>query len=116
GNGAPTHRDRILRALIGLEAAMELVDETRSTPPSGYHGPAERDTAAATNIALTPGSPIDPNAVGPVTPTAGELRDIQRKSRMASGGRMTIPRELALGVALGQFTLEQALSLHGLRA
>ncbi len=116
GNGAPTHRDRILRALIGLEAAMELVDETRSTPPSGYHGSAERDTAAATNIALTPGAAIDPASVGPVVPTAGELRDIQRKSRLASRGRFTIGRDLALGVALGEMTLEQALSRQGQRA
>lgn len=116
GDGAPTFRDRILRSLGDLDVAVELVDETRSTPPSGYHGNGERDTLAATNIALTPGSPIDPLAVGPVTPTDGELRDIQRKSRLASQGRLTIPRELALGVALGRFTLEQALSLHRQKA
>lgn len=116
GDGAPTYRDRILRGLQGLDVAIELVDETRSTPPSGYHGNAERDTAAATNIALTPGSPIDVALVGPITPSAGELRDIQRKSRVASQGRLTINRDLALGVALGHFTLDEALSRQSQKA
>jgi hypothetical protein len=116
GNGAPTYRDRILRSFAGMSVDVELVDETRSTPPSGYHGNAERDTAAATNIALTPGLIIDVEAVGPVVPTRGELRDIQRKSRVASEGRLTINADLALGVALGLFTLEQALSLQSQKA
>ena len=47
-----------------------------------------------------------------MTPTDGELRDIQRKSRLASRGMFTIGRDLALGVALGEFTLEQALFLQ----
>jgi hypothetical protein len=116
GDGAPTYRDRILHALAGLDLPVEMVDETRSTPPSGYHGNAERDTVAATHIALTPGEPIAPEHVGPVVPTDGELRDIQRKSRLASRGRFTIGRDLALGVALGEMTLEQAVSRHGQKA
>lgn len=118
GNGAPTCRDRILRALRGLDLTVELVDETRSTPPSGYHGNAERDTAAATNIALTPGMPIDLEAVAasPIMPSAGELRDIQRKSRLASAGRLTIGRDLALGVALGHLTLDEAIFRHTQKA
>ena len=109
GNGAPTYRDRILQTLGGLDASLELVDETRTTPPD-YHGPAERDTGAATNIALTPGAPLAMSDLRPARPTEGELRDIQRKSRVASAGQVTITRALARNVALGRLTLDEALA------
>lgn len=108
GNGAPTFRDRILQTLGGLAAALELVDETRSTP-SDYRGAAERDTGAATNIALTPGTPIRVSELRPARPSEGELRDIQRKSRVASDGKVTISRALARNVALGRLTLDDAI-------
>lgn len=111
GNGAPTSRDRILRALDGLPLRMELVDETRSTPIA-YHGNAERDTVAATNIALTPGRIIDPEWIRRPRPTDGELRDIQRKSRLASEGMVTISRALARHVALGRLTMDQAIERY----
>lgn len=109
GHGAPTCRDRILRTLVDLDVPLELVDETRSTPVS-YHGNAERDTAAALAIALLPGTPITAQDIRPVTPTEGELRDIQRKSRMASQGAVTITKDLAMHVALGVLTLDEAVS------
>ena len=108
GNGAPTFRDRILNTLAGLPAVIELVDEHHSTP-ARHHGNAERDTAAATSIALQRGIPILASDVGPVRPTAGELRDIQRKSRLASEGQVTISRILARRVALGRITLDEAV-------
>lgn len=108
GNGAPTFRDRILATLGGFDATLELVDETRSTP-ADYHGAAERDTGAATNIALTPGTPLALSDLRPARPTEGELRDIQRKSRLASRGAVTITRSLARNVALGHITLDQAV-------
>jgi hypothetical protein len=108
GNGAPTSRDRILNTLAGLPLPIEIVDETNSTPAS-YHGNAERDTAAATRIALTPGTLLAASDVGPVRPTEGELRDIQRKSRLASEGKVTISRVLARRVALGRLTLDEAV-------
>ena len=108
GNGAPTHRDRILQALAGLDVPFELVDERRTTPITA-RGPAERDTAAATHIALTPGAPLGLLDLRPVRPTEGELRDIQRKSRLASEGALTISRYLARNVALGRLTLDEAL-------
>jgi len=108
GDGAPTCRDRILQGLAGVNAALELVDETRTTPPD-YHGPAERDTAAATNIALSPGIPLLVSELRPARPTEGELRDIQRKSRVASQGALTITRALARHVALGRLTIDEAV-------
>lgn len=111
GDGAPTFRDRILQTLAGMPFVLELVDESNSTPAS-YHGAAERDTQAATRIALTPGLPVSASDVGPVIPTEGELRDIQRKSRLASAGKVTIPRALARRVALGRLTLDEAVQRH----
>lgn len=108
GNGAPTFRDRILQSLGGLPIELELVDEHRSTPVV-YHGNAERDTGAATNIALTPGAPLHASDLRPAIPTEGELRDIQRKSRVASQGELTITRALARNVALGRLTLDEAV-------
>lgn len=109
GHGAPTCRDRILRTLLDLDVALELVNESRSTPHN-YHGNAERDTAAALAIALVPGTPITAQDVRPVQPTLGELRDIQRKSRMASRGAVTITKTLAMHVALGVLTLDEAVT------
>jgi len=111
GDGAPTFRDRILHTIAGMRVVLELVDESHSTP-ANYHGAAERDTQAAARIAITPGSPLAASDVGPVIPTEGELRDIQRKSRMASDGKVTISRALARNVALGRLTLAQAVQLH----
>lgn len=108
GNGAPTFRDRILHTLVGLDVTLELVDESHSTPV-GTHGNMERDTQAATCIALTPGVPLLASHLRPVIPTEGELRDIQRKSRMASQGALTINRALARHVALGRLTLDEAI-------
>ena len=109
GNGAPTFRDRILHTLAGLDVQLELVDESHSTPV-GTHGNMERDTQAATCIALTPGILLLASDIGPVVPTEGELRDIQRKSRMASEGMLTISRNLARHVALGRLTLDEAIT------
>ncbi|HUR68722.1 MAG TPA: hypothetical protein VM370_05700 [Candidatus Thermoplasmatota archaeon] len=108
GDGAPTFRDRILQTLGDIDAAFELVDERRSTPQD-YHTAAERDTGAATNIALTPGAPLMLSDIHPARPTEGELRDIQRKSRMASQGTLTISRALARNVALGYLSLDAAI-------
>ena len=115
GNGAPTFRDRILQTLAGLPVALEMVDESHSTPV-GTHGQAERDTQAATNIALTPGTPLLASDVHPVRPTEGELRDIQRKSRLVSEGQITISRSLARHVALGRLTLDEAVARQQGRA
>lgn len=108
GNGAPTFRDRILHTLVGLDLPLEIVDESHSTP-AARHGNMERDTQAATSIALTPGVPLLASQVRPVVPTEGELRDIQRKSRLASEGMLTITRALARNVALGRLTLDEAI-------
>jgi hypothetical protein len=115
GNGAPTFRDRILQTIASLPVMLEMVDESHSTPV-GTHGQAERDTQAATNIALTPGTPLMVSDLHPVRPTEGELRDIQRKSRLVSEGQVTISRSLARHVALGRLTLDEAVARQQGRA
>ncbi|MHB8584265.1 MAG: hypothetical protein ACYDDF_00295 [Thermoplasmatota archaeon] len=106
GHGAPTYRDRILRALQGLDVRIELVDETASTPAT-WRRAEERDTQAAEAIALERG--FAPPPVREIHPSDGELRDIQRKSRLASQGRVTIGRALARSVAVGELTLAEAI-------
>ena len=110
GHGAPTMRDRILVALAArpalAHARVEVVDETDSTPQR-YSSPAERDTTAAASIALATGSPVV--SVAEPVPSEGEVRDIQRKSRLASVGELTISRALAHAVAVGDMTLDEAL-------
>lgn len=115
GHGAPTYRDRILQTLAGIDARLELVNETSSSPV-GMHGNAERDCAAAANIALIPGFPLSASDVNPVVPTPGEMRDIQRKSRLLSEGQLTISRALARNVLLGHLTLDDAINAQRQKA
>jgi hypothetical protein len=108
GDGAPTQRDRILN---GISAAMEgsgeavkveLVDERNSSDV-----PHHSDTGAALKIALTPGKAVF--GWRTISPSEGELRELQRRSRILSGGRLTISKELALKVALGELTMAEAI-------
>ena len=58
-------------------------------------------------IAFTSGEKVE---VQPeVCPTPGEVRDIKRLSRIASGGRFTISTETASQVALGKISLADAV-------
>jgi hypothetical protein len=44
-----------------------------------------------------------------MNPTEGELRELQRRSRIKSQGRVTISSEMARRVALGELTLIEAI-------
>jgi hypothetical protein len=46
-----------------------------------------------------------------ITPTEGQLKEIQRQSRKLSNGRKTISTELALAVARGEMPLHEAIVL-----
>ncbi|MGD1060914.1 MAG: hypothetical protein ABR879_05605 [Methanomassiliicoccales archaeon] len=102
GHGDATKRDRVIRSIWNLVDEVEVVDETGTT------GRKKRnDIEAAKRIAMTKGeiveSPPEPN------PTPGEVRDVQRLSRIASKGQVTISAELAAAVARGEMTMGQAL-------
>jgi hypothetical protein len=42
-------------------------------------------------------------------PTDGDLREIQRQSRIFSSGEITIPTELARMVVCGEISMEEAI-------
>ena len=63
---------------------------------------------AARRIAQTPGHVVRT----PLTlhPTPGAIADVQRLSRIGSGGRLTIPRTAAHRVLCGELTLTEAVA------
>ncbi|MEM3851468.1 MAG: hypothetical protein QXP70_00515 [Methanomassiliicoccales archaeon] len=104
GRGDPTNRDRIIRAIWKNCSIVEIVDEDRTSRGNGSH------EQAASLIALARGSRI----TRPPTPhpSEGEVREIQRRSRLRSGGLTTISREMAISVARGESTMEDAIREH----
>jgi len=106
GHGDRTNRNRIIRSIWNSVDDIEVVDETSTT-----RNTEEPDADAAVSIALGSGyrMPFPPE----VQPTPGEVRDIQRLSRIESGGRVTISSDLAEQVAKGELTLPEALSAQG---
>ncbi len=108
GHGDRTNRNRIIRAIWNSVDDVEVVDEKNTTRRT-----EEPDADAAVTIALSTGyrMPFPPEGL----PTPGEIRDIQRISRIESGGRMTISTELADQVARGELTLPEALAVQGKR-
>ncbi len=106
GSGDPPARNRIVNGLLARHRAVELVDESGTTP-RGRRRP--RDGAAARSIAHTPGHPVREELSAPVTP--GEIANLQRLSREGSGGRVTISRSSAHRVLRGELTLAEAVVL-----
>lgn len=102
GHGDLTNRNRIIRALRTLRMRMELVDESNTTKST-----KNSDTEAAESIAFTRGKEI--RGEYGVVPTDGEIREIQRRSRIESRGALTIGKELAKSVARGNITMENAI-------
>ncbi|MDD1771205.1 MAG: hypothetical protein LUO79_09000 [Methanomassiliicoccales archaeon] len=101
GHGDATKRDRVIRSIWGLVDEVEVVDETGTT------GRKRDDVEAAKRIAMTKGERLE--SLPDLNPTPGEIRDIQRLSRIESKGRVTISAELATAVARGEITMGQAL-------
>lgn len=102
GHGDTTHRNRIINTLSKFKLRIEISDETRTTRIS-----ESPDIDAAINIALKQGQEAKGRFL--VKPTQGELRDIQRRSRIESKGRVTISKDLARKVAQGKLSLEEAI-------
>lgn len=105
GNGDPPCRNRIVNGLLSDRARIELVNE-RGTTPRGLRRP--RDMVAARRIALTAGRPIR-DALS-LAETRGAVSDVQRLSRLGSGGRVTIPRSAARRVLHGELSLAEAVA------
>jgi hypothetical protein len=110
GHGGGALRDRILRDLMRSDrtsvASIEVVDETSTTPEQfAEHG---SDIQAAKRIAMAHGAALRGQVE--VRPSEGEVRDVQRKSRIASQGLVTISRDLARDVVRGKLTLDEAIA------
>ncbi|MCI4348302.1 MAG: hypothetical protein L3J97_06780 [Thermoplasmata archaeon] len=104
GSGDRTARDRILNVVWALRRPVEIVDESGTTA-RGH--PRPRDPASAERIARTRGQPVhEPSSV---QVTAGEVANLQRVSRVESGGHFTIPKSLAVQVLEGRISLSDAL-------
>lgn len=107
GHGDPTNRNRILNALSQAGLQAEIVDERGTTRRDRRRDDA-RNIEAAVDIAMVRGSQAE--AWYDIYPTPGELREIQRQSRIRSAGRLTISKDLAERVARGEMTLAEAVA------
>ena len=103
GDGAPLIRDRIINQLIlrGIETLE--VNEYRTSQGSR----TKTHLHAATRIALMGGSRV--HHIRELNPTEGDLKEIQRQSRIMSLGNLTISTELARLVACGELSMEDAI-------
>jgi len=107
GDGARIRGSRLVNELD--EVAVELVDETGTTPSLGVGARGMGDVLAAVNIAHREGDLVDRREVDP---TAGELSVIKRRSREQATDDREIDEYLARKVATGELTLDEALSEH----
>lgn len=109
GHQAPRERDAIVGALWPLReegVRIEIVNETGTTPATGSVG-LPPDVAAAVTIARTAGQ--SPARLPRSTVREGQVREIQRSSRIASGGRVTLSREAAFRVLRSEQSMAEAL-------
>ncbi len=111
GHGARLIRSQLINGILDLGLHVEMVDETGTTPHlgKGVHGQVISDIIAAINIAKIPGKNVGKQFI---EPSFGEVRVIQEHSREYSNGRSTIPRMLAMAVAKGELTLDEAVERH----
>jgi hypothetical protein len=107
GDGARLQGAQIINELDRV--AVEIVDETGTTPYLGTGARGLGDVLAAVNIARMSGKPVDSKTI---EPTAGELQRIKNESRQQSAGDRTIPEPLARRVASGDLTVDEALAVH----
>jgi hypothetical protein len=83
---------------------VEVVDERRTSKQAGS------DEEAASLIGMTRGELLAERPE--LQPSEGELKNIQRRSRLLSGGSTTISRLLAGSVARGEKSMEEAIEMQ----
>lgn len=105
GDGDRIARNRIVNALGPLHRPIEFVDEQGTTPRG--HRPSG-DVAAAAAIARSSGRIVHGSLPLPIT--RGDIRNLQRQSREGSGGRFTLPAQVAEGILRGELTMVDALA------
>jgi hypothetical protein len=97
------------RVIDDIEAPVELVDETGTTPYLGSGARGMGDVLAAVNIARTEGERVESREI---EPTDGEIKRIKDRSRNASETNRAIDDALARRVATGDLSIEEALARH----
>jgi hypothetical protein len=102
GHGDPTNRNRIINSLSTQKHSIEIVDEKGTT-----HRSDSPDQEAAIGIASMRGHPAKRRYS--IRPSAGEIKDLQNRSRIRSKGKITISKPLASQVAEGDITLDEAI-------
>ncbi len=107
GDGARLNGAAIIDDIEGVP--IELVDETGTTPYQGRGVRGMGDVLAAVNIAQLEGEEIESVEI---EPTAGEIRQIQTRSREQSETGRSIDETLARKVALGELSMSDALWQH----
>jgi hypothetical protein len=101
GTGSPPERNQIVRSLEKYSDVIKHVNESRSG--SGSH------TAAATRIALRRGNLENPPNY---EPRAGEIAWIQQESRRLSKGLVTIDKQLAHQILVGNLIMSDAIKTY----
>jgi len=105
GRGGGVYQSRILKLLQeNFPYKIEIVDERKTTPTNK----SKKEIIAAINIAIKEGRLLKEKIE--VSPTKGEIKELQRQSRLLSK-EITISRELAEQVAKGDISLEEAIKL-----
>ena len=103
GKGSPSHRNRLLNVMLQQGYVVELVDERKTSRGLNRN----QHSVSAIRIATLAGERIW--ELVELEPTEGEVKEIQRRSRIKSQGRVTISSELARKVALGELSLTEAI-------
>jgi hypothetical protein len=113
GHGDKTNRNRTINSLAKEGIRVEVVNEKSTTKDARHVQTRSRtknvDVYAAIQIAKGEGRmPTELE----YSPTKGELKLIQSRSRAMSSGRISISKELAEHVAKGDMSLKKALQLQ----
>ena len=103
GHGDRTNRNRVFNALWDDGYRLEIVDERNTTKRSHTS-----DEDAAVEIAMTPG--YRPGKKQANEPCDGEIRNVQRLSRLESSGTVTVSKDLAKKVAKGELSMSDAIN------
>ncbi|AFK22650.1 putative ORFZ protein [Pyrococcus sp. ST04] len=117
GHGAKRHRVMMLKSLakiLGEDYPIILVNEKGTTPRvGGVESWAIQDIVASINIGLREGREVKiRELIKGDKVTKGEIENIKARSRILSGGKITISSELAREVALGNITIEEAIEIQ----
>jgi hypothetical protein len=102
GHGDPPNRNRIVNALLELGYPVEIANESSTS-----RSRAMPHMQAAMDIALLSG-PVVRRKLETI-PKPGEISDVKRLSRLASGGTVTISDRLAAMVLRGELSIEEAI-------